>query len=255
MGFKKPNTSVTQYVEKPGWFHVAVTRADENPVFDGEVKDRVDIGIVVLAGTEPSQVKRETKLGLNNPNEGNKDGGEFLSRVQCRFAASCDIMAIITNENGERQYCPVNEVPEGADMEIDWVGQEHRENPDAVQPWIVGKQLIVKLHEETFTNRNGQTQKSIKLDGAHAYHVTDPDVAHVPKNHDALKLGGYKVAPPPSDKPAPAKGADKPPAEKPAAAGAKTVANAPAKTSPAKPAGKAPANGAKPAAAGAYDDL
>lgn len=250
MGFKKPNTSVTQYVEKPGWYHVAVTRVEENPVYDGQVKDQVNIGLSILGGTEPSQVKRETTVRLNNPNEGQKDGGDFCARVQCRVAAACDIYAIITNENGERQYCAINEVPDDVEMEIDWAGQEHRENPDSVQPWIIGKQLIVKLHEEEY-----QGKKSIKLDGAHAYHVTDPDVAHVPKNHDALKLGGYKVAPPPSDKPAPAKGAEKPPAEKPAASGAKTVANAPAKTSPAKPAGKAPVNGAKPAAAGAYDDL
>ncbi len=249
--FKKPSTNVTQYVDKPGWFHLAVTRVEDQPIYNGEMKDQVNVSVVVLGGTDVSQVKRELTMRLNNPNEGQKDGGEFCARVQTRLAVACDILAIITNESGERQYCEINNVPEGADMEIDWVGQEHRDNPEAVAPWIVGKQFVAKLHEEEY---NGK--KSIKPDGAHFYHVSDPDVAHVPLNAEALKLGNYKVPPRTvGNNAAPAAPADKP-ADKPAASGAKgAAAAAPAKSSPSKPAGKPATNGAKPVAAGAYDDL
>lgn len=253
MGFKKPSTTVTSYIDKPGWFHVAVTRVEENPVYDGQMKDQVNVSLAVLNGTEPTQIKRETTVRLPNPNEGQKDGGEFCARVQCRVAAACDIMAIITNAEGQRQYCPINEVPEDADMEIDWVGQDHREDPENVPAWIVGKQLVVKLHEEEY-----QGKKSIKMDGAHAYHVEDPDVAHVPKDAASLKLGGYKLVAPPK---AGAAGAPTPPPAN-AASGAEKPAGKPASGGTAKPAaaskpsgGKPAANGAKPVAAGAYDDL
>ncbi len=247
-GFKKPNTTVTNYVDKPGWFHVAVTNVVENPVYDGVMKDQVNVGLAVLAGTDPSQVKREITVRLNNPNEGQKDGGEFCAKVQCRAAIAMDAMAIITDASGQRVYCPVDKVPDDAEMELDFLGPDHRQDPDNHSPWTVGKQLVVKLHEEEY-----QGKKSIKLDGAHLYHVSDPDVRDVPKDLAAIKIGGYTVAAPsaPSAPAAPAKNGN-------GAAGAKNTA----------PAGKAPAGGAgggggaaskpapaKSAAAGSFDNL
>lgn len=244
MGFKKPNTTVTNYVEKPGWFHCVVTAINPEPIHDGAIKDRVDIGIAVLGGTDPSQVKREMTIRLNNPNEGQKDGGEFCAKVQCRAAIALGAQAIITDASGQRVYCEVDKVPDDAEMELDWLGPDHRQEPDAHAPWVQGRQMVVKLHEEEY-----QGKKSIKLDGAHLYHVSDPDVRDVPKDAAALKIGGYKVESPNAPaNPAPAKNGN-------GAAGAKS-------TAPAGKAGAAPAGGAmKPApaktsaAAGSFDNL
>lgn len=250
MGFKKPNTAVAQYVDRPGWFHCVVTSIEENPVVDGAVKDQVNIGLAVLGGTDPSQVKKQIMLRLQNPNDGHKDGGEFAAKVQCRMVRATDIFAIATNTQGERQYFKIDDVPDDSEIELDWLGSEHRENPNDVSPWIIGKQLVVKLHEEEY-----QGKKNIKLDGANIYHVTDEEVRDIPKDAAALKAGGYKVqAPAPKTEAPPAgaaKGATTP--EKPAAnPGSSTKASGGASKPTAAPPAK---NGAKPVAAGAYDDL
>ncbi len=265
MGFKKPtDTTVKSYVDKPGQYHVMVVHIEENPVHDNQVKDQVNFGIAVLGGTDPSQVRKELLIRLQNPNEGQKDGGEFCAKVQWRTAQALDIPAIITLEDGSRQYCKLQDVPDGAEIELDWLGQEHRDDPDNVSPWAIGRQMIVKLQEEEY-----QGKKSIKLSGAHVYHVTDPDVAEVPKDFKALELSGYKVNKPAAANAATAKpaasgatGTAKPDAKKPGgpgavagAAGAKNAApvgNGGTKT----PGGPGAAVGkAAPVAASNYDDL
>jgi len=230
--FKKPNTDVKNYLEKPGQYHCAVTHIEENPIYEGVMKDQVNIGVVVLAGTEPSQVRREMTLKLSNPNEGNKDGGEFLARVQCRAAAAMGAMAIITNPDGSRVYSKIEDVPDDAEMEIDWVGNAHRDDPQNVSPWVVGKQFILKTKEEEYQGR-----KSIKHDGAHIYFVENTKVASVPKDAAALKQGGYKLV-----------------SAQPAAPVAPTGAAGGPKGKPAATT-KAPAPKPAAAAAGAYDDL
>lgn len=233
--FKKPNTTVTSYIDKPGWFHVVATHREINPVVDNTVKDQINVTVSVLGGTDASQVKRISTLRLQNPNEGHKDGGEFAAAVQCRLAIACDVPVIIVNEAGERVYCPIADVPEGVDMDIDWVGPEG--GPD----FLIGKQFIIKMHEEEY-----QGKKSIKLDGRHIYHVTDEMVKDVPKDAASLKAGGYKVEAPkaaPAKEPAKANGNGNGSTTKPATSSSSAAA---AKPAPVKPAA---------VGAGAYDDL
>ena len=163
MGFKMPsNTDAGGFVDKPGQYHFTVLEVKENPPKQGGgMSDAVVLVAQVLAGTEPSQLKRTKSIYLNNPNDGHKDGGEFAAKVQARAAIALDLLDPAT--------------PAGQEIEIDWKDAE-------------GRQFIAYLKEK----KDGD--KQVELDGAHLYGVADVEVIHVPKNEAALKGIGKLAA-------------------------------------------------------------
>lgn len=271
MAFKKPSLNVAQFVDKAGWYHVIVTSAKDGVQNQGSAYTNLVVQTMVLAtNAGEDQVKRHLKLELMNPDEGMKDGGEFSFQTQCRLAVATDCFAVVTNEAGDLQYANVADVPEGQEIErLEFFGPEHESDPENIHPNIVSKQLIVKVKERKWTSKDGsKSGTSYELDGAHIYHVEDPEVAAYPKDGKAIAQGGYKLVQAPSSgngavstangaangaaKPA----ASKPAANKPAAAGAAnpgTSAKAAGPVAGAKPAG--PAAGKPVAAASNFDEL
>lgn len=152
--YKKPaSMAVSSFLEKIGQYHFLVNLIDEQPTKrDGGALDGIRLELTVLAGTEESQIKRTFDPVLFNPSENHKDGGEFATRVHLRAADAC---------------CLLPNVAAGAEVEIDWSKGK-------------GSQLIA------FTKLNKDNR--IEIDGAHIYHVDDPEVAHVPKNEKMLAL-------------------------------------------------------------------
>lgn len=268
MAFKKPSLNVAQFVDKAGWYHVIVTSAKDGVQNQGSAYTKLQVQTMVLAtNAGEDQVKRHLRIELTNPDAGMKDGGEFSFQTQCRLAVATDCFAVVTNEAGELQYANVADVPEGQEIErLEFFGPEHEADPENVAPNIVSKQLIVKVKERKW--ESGEKKgTSYELDGAHIYHVEDPEVAAYPKDGKSIARGGYKLIQAPSSgngavggngaangaaKPA----ASKPAANKPAAAGAAnpgTSAKAAGPAAGAKPAG--PAAGKPVAAASNFDEL
>lgn len=227
MGFKKPSLNVASFVDKPGWYHVIVTSAKDGVQNQGSAFTNLQVQTTVLAtNAGEDQIKRHLKLELMNPDAGMKDGGEFSFQTQCRLAVATDCFAVVTNEAGELQYANVADVPEGQEIErLEFFGPEHEADPENVNPNIVSKQLIVKVKERKWTSKDGsKSGVSYELDGAHIYHVEDPEVAAYPKDGKAIAQGGYKLVQAPASGNGAvagngaANGTAKPAANKPAAA-------------------------------------
>lgn len=161
---KRPaNTEASSFLEKEGQYHCLVNVVDEQPTKkDGSLLDGNRFTLSILAGTEQSQVKRTFDPLLFNPNESHRDGGEFANKVQWRMADACNLIP----PNG------------AAEVEIDW--------QKAKSAQIV---VFVSLGKPK-DGKDGM----LGIDGAHIYHVDDPEVAHVPKSEPHLKLipAGYR---------------------------------------------------------------
>lgn len=162
MGFTMPSdTSVGNFMDRPGQFHFAVSHAEDGPVFNGSIADAVVLDLTCLAGTEPSQARKTVKLFLNNPNLSHKDGGEFCAKVQARAAIALGLLDPKT--------------PAGQEVVIDWSK-------------AAGRQCVAKLIAE----KDSKGKDRLNLDGARIWAVDDPDVAHVPMCAASLKLIGKK---------------------------------------------------------------
>lgn len=156
--YKKPsNMGVLQFIDQPGWYHLLVNNINEEPQKNnGEVMDAIRVETVCQAGTNPEQAKKSFSPLLFNPSEGDSDGGEFKSKIHLRLADA---------------LCLLPPASAGEEVEIDWQKAKGRQFI-ALAKW--GKE------------RNGE--KFMEIDGAHIYHVDDPDVAKVPKNMQAVNL-------------------------------------------------------------------
>jgi len=155
--YKKPaSMAVSTFLDKPGWFHFLVNLIDEQPTKrDGGAIDGIRVECTCLGGTEASQEKRSFDPVLFNPSENHKDGGEFATRVHLRLADACCFPLPAAGE----------------EVDIDWSKAK-------------GSQIValVKLSK-------GQDGKErLEIDGAHIYHVDDPDVKEIPKNQKMLAL-------------------------------------------------------------------
>jgi hypothetical protein len=193
MGFKKPSLDVTGFVDKPGWYHVIITGAKDGVQNQGSAYTKLQLQTSVLASSAGSdQVKRHLRLEITNPDAGMKDNGEFSFACQCRLAIATDCYAVVDN-NGELQYANVADVPEGQEIErLEFMGPDHEADPENVAPNIVDKQMIVKVKERKW--ESGEKKgTSYELDGAHIYHVEDPEAAAYPKDGAAIAQGGYKL--------------------------------------------------------------
>ena len=155
--YKKPaSMAVSSFLDKPGWYHFLVNLVDEQPTKkDGGALDGIRLEMTVQGGTEASQEKRTFDPVLFNPSENHKDGGEFATRVHLRLADACNFP-----------------LPgPGEDVEIDWSKAR-------------GNQIVacIKL------SKGNDNKERLEIDGAHIYHVDDPEVAAIPKNEKMLGL-------------------------------------------------------------------
>lgn len=176
MGFAMPSQSdlaPSSFVEKPGWYHVAVTDSDANPTKkDGGMMDAIKVEFGIFTGTEPSQKKRQFTGYFNNPNLSHKDGGAFCWSAQVRLAMCLNVPA--TRKDGSE--IPFAKVPAGEEVDINWDKYDLR-----------GRQLVVKVVAQK--DRDG-----FQIDGKHIYHPADEEVKDIPKDAAALKLAGIKAS-------------------------------------------------------------
>lgn len=157
--YKKPASMETSsFLDKEGQFHFLVNNIDEQPISkkDNSAMDGIKVELSCIGGNEPSQVKRLFDPILFNPSEAHRDGGEFATRIHLRLADAC---------------CLLGKANAGDDVEIDWSKAK-------------GSQIVAFVKLET--GKDGKAR--LGIDGAHIYHVDDPEVAHVPKNEAMLKL-------------------------------------------------------------------
>ncbi len=152
--YKKPaSMAVSAFLDKPGWYHFLVNEVDEQPLNKSNgVLDGIRPVLTCLGGTEASQEKRTFDPLLFNPAESHKDGGEFATRVHLRLADACNFPLPAAGE----------------DVEIDWTKAK-------------GNQIVACV-------KPGKDPKFLEIDGAHIYHVDDPEVAAIPKNEKMLGL-------------------------------------------------------------------
>ena len=153
---------LSSYLDKPGQYHVAVDRVEENPVSKGgKLLDGIRVHFQVLAGTDPSQAKRQHGEVIFAPSMDSKDGGEFARKKIGRLIRALGLHD--TQSGNLAEQC--------RSVVIDW--QEAR-----------GRQMVV------FVVPQEDDSKYVQVQGAHFYKVTDPEVAHVPKCERSLKLMG-----------------------------------------------------------------
>lgn len=166
---------VSSFLDKPGQYHVAVDRVEENPVSKaGKLCEGVRVHFQVLAGTDPSQAKRSHGELVFGPSLDSKDGGEFARKKIGRLIRA---LGLHDKQSGKlAEQC--------RSVQIDW--EEAR-----------GRQMVV------FIVPQEDEPKYVQVQGAHFYKVDDPEVAHVPKCERSLKLmGAAKTASQPAQQPA-----------------------------------------------------
>lgn len=154
---------VSSFLDKPGQYHVAVDRVEENPVSKGgKLLDGIRLHFQVLAGTDPTQAKRSHGEVIFSPSMDAKDGGEFARKKIGRLIRALELHDKKTGELAEK--CRA--------VSIDW--EEAR-----------GRQMVVFI-----VPQDGNEAKYVEVQGAHFYKVSDPEVSHVPKCERSLKLMG-----------------------------------------------------------------
>lgn len=151
---------VSSFLDKPGQYHVAVDRVEENPVSKGgKLLEGIRIHFQVLGGTDPSQAKRTHNEVIFAPSLDAKDGGEFARKKLGRLIRALGLHDTKTGNLAEQ--C--------RSVQINW--EEAR-----------GRQMVV------FIVPQEDEAKYVQVQGAHFYKVDDPEVAHVPKCERSLKL-------------------------------------------------------------------
>ena len=154
---------LTKYVDKPQQAHCLIMDIQESPTKpNGEVMNAIRVRGRILASTVADQVGAEFSELLFNPNMASKDGGAFAAKVHLRLARACGILP---------QATP------GAHVSIDWSQAR-------------GKQAFVTFAART----NNEGKEFVGFSGAHIYHVTDPEVATLPRDANALAQAGVRTA-------------------------------------------------------------
>jgi hypothetical protein len=150
---------LSQFLDKPGTFHVLVLEVDENPVNNnGEVMNAIRLRGRVLAGTEPTQIGRTVSSLMSNPNMSHKDGGAFATKVHLRLA---------------RAVGAISQAAPGQAVSVDWTLAK-------------GKQCVVQFG----WNKGSDGVERVEVKGGGIYHVGDPEVASIPKDMAALAMMG-----------------------------------------------------------------
>lgn len=152
----------SSFLDKEGQFHLMVTAVDEHPTSrSGDLIDGIKLTVAVLAGTDPSQERRNHSETIFNPSPTSKDGGNF---ARLKIGRLIRALGLLDKRTGR----PCEEL-RGQAVEIDWQSAK-------------GKQFVATIeHQE-------RDPRYVQVAGAHFYKVTDPEVASVPKNAKALQL-------------------------------------------------------------------
>jgi hypothetical protein len=169
--------STSNYLDKEGQYHFMVTAVDENPTSkNGDLIDGIKLTVAVLAGTDPSQDRRNHSETIFNPSPTAKDGGNF---ARLKIGRLIRALGLTDKRTGR----PCEEL-RGQSVEIDWQSAQ-------------GKQFVATIVP------NDRDPRFVQVSGAHFYKVTDPEVASVPKNEKALRLvAGTQTSQPVAAKPA-----------------------------------------------------
>lgn len=156
-----------------GQYHVVVLDVAENPTKGGKLIDGTDIEFQVLDGTvrangRCSEVGKKVGELLFNPQETNKDGGKFLRQKITNFLIAAGL---------------VQHDARGKKVSFEWSDAK-------------GRQLVVftttKKRKYTKDGEEREIEDS-EIEGVNFYHITDPKVAHVPKDVKALALMGLAL--------------------------------------------------------------
>lgn len=141
-------------LEFPGVCHVVITAIDPEPRRKtGESIDGLQVTVGVLASTEPRNVGRSCEVIFTYPSDSNKDGGEFLRRVQTRFL---HCVCLITDSQLDQEV----------EVDLDLA---------------IGRQFVAKFAEDEY---KGKT--TVKLKGDDMWHVDDPYCESIPKDASAI---------------------------------------------------------------------
>lgn len=148
-----------EFIEKSGWYHLAVVAVDESPTDrKGQLISGFKASVCVLAGEHADQTKKTADLTLWNPKPTDKNNGEMAKKKQARFlAATCVIDPAIKPSPGKKVTVDINNA--------------------------VGRQLVARIEM-----REVDGKKYSDFHFADIYHVDDPAVVNVPKLESALKL-------------------------------------------------------------------
>lgn len=160
--------SQSSFLDKEGQYHFMVTDVNEHPTSkNGDLIDGIKLTVAVLAGTDPSQERRNHSETIFNPSPTSRDGGNF---ARLKIGRLIRALGLLDKRTGR----PCEEL-RGQAVEIDWQSAK-------------GKQFVATIeHQE-------RDPRYVQVSGAHFYKVTDSEVAAVPKNAKALQLvGGASV--------------------------------------------------------------
>ena len=142
----------------PGQYHLVVQNVDDT-------RDRVggiQVTFQVLTGNVANQQGKTFRDTFFDPDPSHKDGGKFARK---RMAAFLLVAGVIAREQL------------GTRVQIDW-------------QQAVGRQLVAKVTEYKREGGNGKTYTGAQIDGLRMHQVTDPAVAEVPMDDEALQLMG-----------------------------------------------------------------
>lgn len=161
--------SQSSFLDKEGQYHFMVTDVNEHPTSkNGDLIDGIKLTVAVLAGTDPSQERRNHSETIFNPSPTSKDGGNF---ARLKIGRLIRALGLLDKRTGR----PCEEL-RGQAVEIDWQSAK-------------GKQFVATIeHQE-------RDPRYVQVAGAHFYKVTDSEVAAVPKNAKALQLVGGQSQP------------------------------------------------------------
>lgn len=156
--------SQSSFLDKEGQYHFMVTDVNEHPTSkNGDLIDGIKLTVAVLAGTDPSQERRNHSETIFNPSPTSRDGGNF---ARLKIGRLIRALGLLDKRTGR----PCEEL-RGQAVEIDWQSAK-------------GKQFVATIeHQE-------RDPRYVQVSGAHFYKVTDSEVAAVPKNAKALQLVG-----------------------------------------------------------------
>lgn len=159
--FEMPESLETSnFLSADGWYHVMVTKVDTTPSKDdGSPVNGKKFSFRVLDGTDPSQKGCTHNELIGNVSMSHKDGGEFSRKVNARAAIAMNCL---------------QKTAQGK-VQVDW----NR---------ALGQTLVVKVVHDK------ENEKYLRIDGAHYYHITDDEVAKIPKDMALVHSGQQQPA-------------------------------------------------------------
>jgi hypothetical protein len=159
----------SQYLRKPGTYHLKIEEVDENPqTVDKKPAGGFDVVFSALEGEGDdlhsdgkfTETSKTFNMRFQPPKLTHKDGGDFMRRRQTKFAVAAGVMPEKTaRQSGQKVTVDLQQA--------------------------VGRQVIAKVKAG---KPNDKGQVYLEIDSASIWHVDDPEVAAIPKNQTAINL-------------------------------------------------------------------